>query len=125
MRYFATLLCLFFTVSTVSAQEPAKLIKPPTTSRPLTNRPGIGKQEWQRPEARQPQVQPRPFRSYTRPYVHPFHYPSVETRFHPRYGFYRTYRPPVFSPYYGPPVIIQPQPVYPAPFQGFFFQFRF
>ena len=129
-----------------------KVIKPPTTARPqssqerrvvtppATVRPqlpqgfgrpiqkpaGFGKQEWQKPQQPQ-QQQVRPSHNYRhgsiiigRPYVHPFNYPSVETRFHPIYGFYRVYHPPVVNPYYNP----QPFPVYPAPFHGFFFQFR-
>ena len=130
---------------------PRKVIKPPTTARPqssqerrvvtppATARPqlpqgfgrpiqrpmGFGKQEWQKPQQQKPQQQQvRPSHNYRhgsiiigRPYVHPFNYPSVETRYHPIHGFYRVYHPPV---------IIQPQPfpVYPAPFHGFFFQFR-
>ena len=131
---------------------PRKVIKPPTTARPqssqerrvvtppATVRPqlpqgfgrpiqkpaGFGKQEWQKPQQPQ-QQQVRPSHNYRhgsiiigRPYVHPFNYPSVETRFHPIHGFYRVYHPPVVNPYYNP----QPFPVYPAPFHGFFFQFR-
>ena len=155
MRFILTsLLCLLFTPLSVNADEPErKIIKPPTTARPqssqqrrvvtppTTARPptavkpqlpqgfgrpiqrpmGFGKQEWQKPQ----QQQVRPSHSYRRgsiiigrPYVHPFNYPSVETRYHPVYGFYRIYHPPV---------IIQPQPVpvYPMPFNGFYFQFRF
>ena len=148
MKYLSSLLCLFFVPLSVNADEPErKVIKPPTTVRPQspqqrrvatppnTARPqlpqgfgrpiqrpmGFGKQEWQKPQ----QQQVRPSHSYRRgsiiigrPYVHPFNYPSVETRYHPVYGFYRIYHPPV---------IIQPQPVpvYPMPFNGFYFQFRF
>ena len=144
----SALLCLLFVPLSVSAQQPErKVIKPPTTARPqssqqrrvvsppTTVRPqlpqgfgrpiqkpaGFGKQEWQKPQ----QQQVRPSHNYRhgsiiigRPYVHPFNYPSVETRYHPIYGFYRVYHPPV---------IIQPQPfpVYPAPFHQFFFHFRF
>ena len=115
-----------------------KVIKPPTTARPQLpqgfgrpiQRPmGFGKQEWQKPQQQKPQQQQqvRPSHNYRhgsiiigRPYVHPFNYPSVETRFHPIHGFYRVYHPPVVNPYYNP----QPFPVYPAPFHGFFFQFR-
>jgi hypothetical protein len=133
---------------------PRKVIKPPTTARPqssqerrvvtppATVRPqlpqgfgrpiqkpaGFGKQEWQKPQQQKPQQQQvRPSHNYRhgsiiigRPYVHPFNYPSVETRYHPIHGFYRVYHPPVVNPYYNP----QPFPVYPAPFHGFFFQFR-
>ena len=97
---------------------------PQTFGRPIQRPPGFGKQEWQKPQQQQ-QQQVRPSHNYRRgsiiigrPYVHPFNYPSVETRFHPIHGFYRVYHPPVINPYYGPPVIIQPQP-------SFFFQFRF
>ena len=108
--------------------KPPVNVKPPATVRPQLpqgfgkpiQRPmGFGKQEWQKPQ----QQQVRPSHNYRyrsiiigRPYVHPFNYPSVETRYHPIHGFYRVYHPPV---------IIQPQPIYPAPFQGFYFQFRF
>jgi hypothetical protein len=155
MKYLTVLLCLLFVPLSVNAEQPErKVIKPPTTARPQSSqqrrvvtppttvkpqlpqgfgrpiqRPaGFGKQEWQKPQQQQQQV--RPSHNYRhgsiiigRPYVHPFNYPSVETRFHPIHGFYRVYHPPV----YGPPVIVQPQPmpVYPAPFHGFFFQFRF
>ena len=100
---------------------------PQTFGRPIQRPPGFGKQEWQKPQQQpqQQQQQVRPSHNYRRgsiiigrPYVHPFNYPSVETRFHPIYGFYRVYHPPVINPYYGPPVIVQPQP-------SFFFQFRF
>ena len=116
-----------------SSQE-RRVVTPPNTARPQLpqgfgrpiQRPmGFGKQEWQKPQQQKPQQQQvRPSHNYRhgsiiigRPYVHPFNYPSVETRYHPVYGFYRIYHPPV---------IIQPQPVpvYPAPFHSFFFQFR-
>ena len=116
-----------------SSQE-RRVATPPNTARPQLpqgfgrpiQRPmGFGKQEWQKPQQQKPQQQQvRPSHNYRhgsiiigRPYVHPFNYPSVETRYHPVYGFYRMYHPPV---------IIQPQPVpvYPAPFHSFFFQFR-
>jgi len=150
MKYLTVLLCLLFVPLSVNAEQPErKVIKPPTTARPQSSqqrrvvtppttvkpqlpqgfgrpiqRPaGFGKQEWQKPQQQQQQV--RPSHNYRhgsiiigRPYVHPFNYPSVETRYHPVYGFYRIYHPPV---------IIQPQPVpvYPMPFNGFYFQFRF
>ena len=115
-----------------SSQE-RRVATPPNTARPQLpqgfgrpiQRPqGFGKQEWQKPQQSQ-QQQVRPSHNYRhgsiiigRPYVHPFNYPSVETRYHPIHGFYRVYHPPV---------IIQPQPfpVYPAPFHQFFFHFRF
>ena len=152
MKKLLIILTVLMFTGTVKAQE-RKVIKPPTTARPqspqaqrvinpsttakppTTARPqlpqgfgrpiqrpmGFGKQEWQKPQPQQQQI--RPSHSYRhgsiiigRPYIHPFYYPSVETRYHPIHGFYRVYHSPV---------IIQPQPIYPAPFQGFYFQFRF
>jgi hypothetical protein len=126
------------TTARPQSSQQRRVVTPPTTARPPTavkpqlpqgfgrpiQRPaGFGKQEWQKPQQQQQQV--RPSHNYRhgsiiigRPYVHPFNYPSVETRYHPIHGFYRIYHPPV---------IIQPQPVpvYPMPFSGFYFQFRF
>ena len=104
--------------------NPARPQLPQGFGRPIQRPQGFGKQEWQKPQQPQ-QQQVRPSHNYRhgsiiigRPYVHPFNYPSVETRYHPIHGFYRVYHPPV---------IIQPQPfpVYPAPFHQFFFHFRF
>ncbi len=125
-----------------STQE-RRVASPPTAvrpqlpqgfGRPIQKPAGFGKQEWQKPQQQKPQQQQvRPSHNYRhgsiiigRPYAHPFNYPSVETRFHPIHGFYRIYHPPVINPYYGPPVIVQPQPapIYPGPFHSFFFQFR-
>ena len=152
MKKLLIILAILMVAGTVKAQE-RKVIKPPTTARPqssqqrrvvtppTTARPptavkpqlpqgfgrpiqrpmGFGKQEWQQPQ----QQQIRPSHNYRhgsiiigRPYIHQFYYPSVETRYHPIHGFYRVYHPPV---------IMQPQPVpvYPMPFSGFYFQFRF
>ena len=116
------------TTARPQSSQQRRVVTPPTTARPPTavkpqlpqgfgspiQRPaGVGNQEWQKPQ----QQQVRPSHNYRhgsiiigRPYVHPFNYPSVETRYHPIHGFYRVYHPPV---------IIQPQP-----FHGFFFQFR-
>ena len=126
MKYLASLLCLLFVPLSAEAQQPErKVIKPPVVksvprdfTRPQQQKPaGFGKQEWQRPQ----QQQVRPSHNYRhgsiiigRPYVHPYQY--------------RMYRPPVIHHYYyGPPVIVQPQPVpvYPSPFSGLFFHFRF
>ena len=127
MKYLASLLCLLFVPLSASADQlERKVIKPPQVvrsqprniTRPPTARPTIpGKQQWQKP---QPQPQ----------------HPRVETKH--SFGFYNYYRPvnPHFRyyrvPSYYPPVIIQPpvviqpqpMPVYPGPFHGFFFQFR-
>lgn len=125
MKYLA-LLCFLITPLSAEAQQPErKVIKPPVVksvprdfTRPQQQRPaGFGKQEWQRPQ----QQQVKPSHNYRhgsiiigRPYVHPYQY--------------RMYRQPsIHHYYYGPPVIIQPQPVpvYPSPFSGLFFHFRF
>ena len=132
MKYLPTFLCLLFIPLSTQAQpcdaqsqvEQRKVVKPPVVksvprdfTRPQVKKPaGFGKQEWQRPQ----QQQVRPSHNYRhgsiiigRPYVHPYQY--------------RMYRPPVIQHYYyGPPVIVQPQPipVYPMPFNGLFFQFR-
>ena len=127
MKYLASLLCLLFVPLSASADQPErKVIKPPQVvrsqprnfTRPPTARPTIpGKQQWQKPQT-QPQQ------------------PRVETKH--SFGFYNYYRPvnPHFRyyrvPSYYPPVIIQPpvgiqpqpMPIYPGPFHGFFFQFR-
>ncbi|MQF98556.1 MAG: hypothetical protein FI729_03375 [SAR202 cluster bacterium] len=117
-----SVIVLLFSSATCDAQEPNRIIKPPQPRPLVGNRLGVGKQEWQNSRPQQQTIRPN---NYYRPYVHPFYYPSVETRFHPLHGFYRVYRPPVINPYYNPPVITYPQPVYPAPFQGFYFQFGF
>ena len=128
------------TTARPQSSQQRRVVTPPTTARPPTavkpqlpqgfgrpiQRPaGFGKQEWQKPQ----QQQVRPNHNYRhgsiiigRPYVHPFNYPSVETRFHPIHGFYRVYHPPVVNPYYNPPVIIYPRAIYNS---GFYFQFRF
>ncbi len=133
MKYLPTFLCLLFICLSAEAQpcdaqsqvEQRKVVKPPAVksvprdfTRPQVKKPtGFGKQEWQRPQ----QQQVRPSHNYRhgsiiigRPYVHPYQY--------------RIYRSPAIQHYYyGPPVIVQPRPlpVYPMPFNGFFFQFRF
>ena len=125
MKYLVALLSLLFIPLSAEAQQPErKVIKPPVVksvprdfTRPQPQRPeGFGKQEWQRPQ--QPQV--KPSHNYRRgsiiigrPYVYPYQY--------------RVYPPTIHHYYYGPPVIVQPQPVpvYPSPFSGLFFHFRF
>ena len=93
-----SMIILLFVSVTCDAQEPNRIISPPQ-SRPLMgNNRGVGKQDWQHSR---PQQIVRP-NTYIRPYVHPFYYPSIETRFHPRHGFYRVYRPPVITPQYSP-----------------------
>ena len=126
------------TTARPQSSQQRRVVTPPTTvkpqlpqgfGRPVQRPPGFGKQQWQKPQQQQPQQQQqvRPSQNYRhgsviigRPYVHPFNYPSVETRYHPIYGFYRVYHPPVINPYYNPPVIVHPQP-----FSGLFFHFRF
>lgn len=80
---------------------------------PIQRPPGFGKQQWQKPQQQPPQQQLR---------VQPRHNLSIYNYYTPVNPYFRYYRVPV----YRQPVIIQPQPfpVYPAPFHGFFFQFR-
>ena len=98
-----------------------KVIKPPVNlagQKRVPQSPQIpGKQDWQKPQMQQPQVQPNHRQNRiiigNQYYIHPY--------------YYRVYRSPMIYNYYGPPVIVQPQPVpvYPTPFSGFFFHFRF
>ena len=117
-----------FSVPAAFADPPErKVIKPPQVvrsqprefTRPPTARPTIpGKQQWQKPQP-QPQ-QPRVERN------HSFGFYNYYRPVNPHFRYYRvpSYYPPVIVQ---PPVVIQPQPmpIYPGPFHGFFFQFRF
>ena len=128
MKYLASLLCLLFVPLSANADQPErKVIKPPQVvrsqprnfTRPPTARPTIpGKQQWQKP-----QTQPQQPRVETK---HSFGFYNYYRPVNPHFRYYRvpSYYPPVIIQ---PPVVIQPQPmpVYPAPFHGFFFQFRF
>ena len=89
----------------------------PKFTRPTPQRPQIqGKQQWQKPQTQQPRVETK----------HSFGFYNYYRPVNPHFRYYRvpSYYPPVIVQ---PPVIIQPQPmpVYPAPFHGFFFHFRF
>ncbi len=107
-------------------QVPNPKFTRPNTQRPSVEKPlpkgfgvpiqrplGFGKQQWQKPQQQLPQQQLR---------VQPRHNLSIYNYYTPVNPYFRYYRVPV----YRQPVIIQPQPfpVYPAPFHGFFFQFR-
>tara|TARA_R100001163_G_scaffold21907_1_gene18645 strand:- start:546 stop:932 length:387 start_codon:yes stop_codon:yes gene_type:complete len=127
MKYLASLLCLLFVPLSASADQPErKVIKPPQVvrsqprnfTRPPTARPTIpGKQQWQKP-----QTQPQQPRVETK---HSFGFYNYYRPVNPHFRYYRvpSYYPPVIIQ---PPVVIQPQPmpIYPGPFHGFFFQFR-
>ena len=127
MKYLASLLCLLFVPLSASADQPErKVIKPPQVvrsqprnfTRPPTARPTIpGKQQWQKP-----QTQPQQPRVETK---HSFGFYNYYRPVNPHFRYYRVpaYYPPVIIQ---PPVVIQPQPmpIYPGPFHGFFFQFR-
>tara|TARA_R100000995_G_C3374370_1_gene73187 strand:- start:109 stop:495 length:387 start_codon:yes stop_codon:yes gene_type:complete len=127
MKYLASLLCLLFVPLSASADQPErKVIKPPQVvrsqprnfTRPPTARPTIpGKQQWQKP-----QTQPQKPRVETK---HSFGFYNYYRPVNPHFRYYRvpSYYPPVIIQ---PPVVIQPQPmpIYPGPFHGFFFQFR-
>ena len=131
MKKFILFMSIFaFSISSVMADPPQRKViqapqkpqvvrnQPREFTRPPTARPTIpGKQQWQKPQQQpeQPKVQPKHsfgFYNYYRP--------------NPHFRYYRApaYYPPVIVQ---PPVIIQPQPmpIYPAPFHGFFFHFRF
>jgi|TARA_R110002020_G_scaffold13822_1_gene49416 hypothetical protein len=109
-------------------QVPNPKFTRPSTQRPSVQKPlpkgfgvpiqrpqGFGKQEWQKPQQPIPQQQPRVQTRHSFGVYNYYYYT-------PNPYFNRYYRVPA----YRPPVIIQPQPipVYPAPFHGFFFQFR-
>ena len=127
MKYLASLLCLLFVPLSANADQPErKVIKPPQVvrsqprnfTRPPTARPTIpGKQQWQKP-----QTQPQQPRVETK---HSFGFYNYYRPVNPHFRYYRvpSYYPPVIIQ---PPVVIQPQPmpIYPGPFHGFFFQFR-
>ena len=127
MKYLASLLCLLFVPLSASADQPErKVIKPPQVvrsqprnfTRPPTARPTIPrKQQWQKP-----QTQPQQPRVETK---HSFGFYNYYRPVNPHFRYYRvpSYYPPVIIQ---PPVVIQPQPmpIYPGPFHGFFFQFR-
>lgn len=97
----------------------------PKFTRPTPQRPQIqGKQEWQRPQPQQPANAIERLKAQQR-YQFGFGGYNYYRPVNPYLRYYRipSYYPPVIVQ---PPVIIQPQPlpVYPAPFHGFFFQFR-
>ena len=125
IKYLASLLCLLFVPLSVSAEQPTrKVIQAPRVqpnpkfTRPAPQRPQIqGKQQWQQRSVQQPKVETKhSFGFYNYNYYRPVN---------PHFRYYRvpSYYPPVIIQ---PPVVIQPQPmpIYPAPFHGFFFQFR-
>ena len=127
MKYLASLLCLLFVPLSANADQPErKVIKPPQVvrsqprefTRPPAARPTIpGKQQWQKPQPQpqQPKVETK----------HSFGFYNYYRPVNPHFRYYRvpSYYPPVIIQ---PPVVIQPQPmpIYPGPFHGFFFQFR-
>ena len=127
MKYLSALLCLLFMPLSVNADQPErKVIKPPQVvrsqprefTRPPAARPTIpGKQQWQKPQPQpqQPKVETK----------HSFGFYNYYRPVNPHFRYYRvpSYYPPVIIQ---PPVVVQPQPmpIYPGPFHGFFFQFR-
>ena len=113
------------------AQVPNPKFTRPSTQRPSVEKPlpkgfgvpiqrpqGFGKQEWQKP-----QPQPQQPRVQTKHSFGFYNYNYYRPNPHFRYYGVPSYYPPVIIQ---PPVVIQPQPmpIYPAPFHGFFFQFR-
>ncbi len=122
---------LAFSVPSVFADPPQRKViqapqkpqvvrsQPRDFTRPPNARPTIpGKQQWQRP-----QNQPQQPRVETK---HSFGFYNYYRPVNPHFRYYRvpSYYPPVIVQ---PPVVIQPQPmpIYPGPFHGFFFHFRF
>ena len=102
----------------ITAPKPQAKELPRGFGVPIQRPQGVGKQQWQQPQPRpqQPKVETR----------HSFGWYNYYRPVNPYFRYYRVpaYQPPVKIQ---PPVIIQPQPmpIYPAPFHGFFFQFRF
>lgn len=127
MKYLSTLICLLFVPLSVNADQPERKVisapqvvrsQPRDFTRPPTARPTIpGKQQWQKPQPQpqQPKVETK----------HSFGFYNYYRPVNPHFRYYRvpSYYPPVIIQ---PPVVIQPQPmpIYPGPFHGFFFQFR-
>ena len=125
MKHLLVLLCFSFVPMSANAEQPErKVIKPPQVvrsqprdfTRPPTARPTIpGKQQWQKHQTQpqQPRVESK----------HSFGFYNYYRPVNPHFRYYRvpSYYPPVIIQ---PTVVIQPQPIYPAPFHGFFFQFR-
>ena len=141
MKYLLTVLMLASTINVANADQPErKVISPPNVVRsqprdftrppaarpqshgqhgPPAARPQIpGKQQWQKPQ--QPQ-QPKVEKKHSFGFYNYYYTPNP---YFNRYYRVPTYRPPVIIQ---PPVIVQPQPmpIYPGPFHGFFFHFRF
>ena len=127
MKYLTLFVTALFLASTyvgeANGDEPKapsrRVIQAPNPkfTRPAPQRPQIqGKQQWQKPQPQQPKVETR----------HSFGFYNYYRPVNPHFRYYRVpaYQPRVIIQ---PPVIIQPQPlpIYPAPFHGFFFQFRF
>ena len=117
---------LVSTISVANADQPERtVVSPPNVVRsqprdfvrPPAARPQIpGKQQWQKPQQpQQPKVEKK----------HSFGFYNYYRPVNPHFRYYRvpSYYPPVIIQ---PPVVIQPQPmpVYPGPFHGLFFQFR-
>tara|TARA_Y100001938_G_scaffold93316_1_gene127937 strand:+ start:597 stop:980 length:384 start_codon:yes stop_codon:yes gene_type:complete len=123
MKYLLTVLMLVSTISVANADQPErKVVSPPSVVRSQPRdftRPQIpGKQQWQKPQ--QPQ-QPKVEKKHSFGFYNYYYTPNP---YFNRYYRVPTYRPPVIIQ---PPVIVQPQPmpIYPGPFHGFFFHFRF
>tara|TARA_R100000152_G_C6656263_1_gene96429 strand:+ start:257 stop:664 length:408 start_codon:yes stop_codon:yes gene_type:complete len=123
-----TLICslLLLTIfSSVGYTQEKKIIQAPRVVQPPKNdRPqGFGKQEWQQRQQRTDAIER--LKAQQR-YEFGFGGYNYYRPVNPHFRYYRvpSYYPPVII---RPPVIIQPRPVpiYPAPFSGFFFQFRF
>ena len=126
MKYLTITIAFLFLGSVYTSEVNGDELKAPSQrviqtpnskfTRPTPQRPQIqGKQQWQKPQPQQPKVETK----------HSFGFYNYYRPVNPHFRYYRvpSYYPPVIVQ---PPVIIQPQPmpIYPAPFHGFFFQFR-
>ena len=126
MKYLTITIAFLFLGSVYASEVNGDELKAPSQrviqtpnskfTRPTPQRPQIqGKQQWQKPQPQQPKVETK----------HSFGFYNYYRPVNPHFRYYRvpSYYPPVVIQ---PPVIVQPQPfpVYPAPFHGFFFQFR-
>jgi len=133
MKKVLIVLAILMVTGTLKAQEkrvitvPRPQVKelPKGFGVPIQRPQGFGKQQWQKPQQAKPPVQ----RNHTHGRIiigQPMYYP-----YYRNYSWVRNNHN--FHPHWCgcgmccPPVIIQPQPVpvYPMPFGGFYFQFRF
>ena len=133
MKYLTITIAFLFLGSVYASEVNGDELKAPSQrviqtpnskfTRPTPQRPQIqGKQQWQQPLKQTDAIER--LKAQQR-YEFGFGGYNYYRPVNPYFRYYRvpSYYPPVVIQ---PPVIVQPQPfpVYPAPFHGFFFQFR-